>query len=192
VRRLDDGQMPDSRRATRLRRWARWAAPCCAVVAVGSTVVVSVVVKASISEHRAAGSRVQGPLTADVPPYLLTTEVPDELGAGQRAAIREVATGRVVQTIRFPAGVTEFTDLAATGDDRTFYLTGAVRDHWQIFRLHLDEEGRAAVPEPIRHGRVKGPLGAWSSRRTAPAWPSACAIWRSAASTARPRGRSTC
>ena len=143
--------------------WARWLIPSGAALAVGIVVALTV----SISDDRPAGFRSQVSVTAsnESPRYLLTTELPEQVGAGQQAAIREVATGRVIQTIRFPAGVTEFTDLAATGDGRTFFLTASVHDrYWQIFRLHLNVpslggKAPAAEPEPVRYGRVMNPAG---------------------------------
>ncbi|MCW2912904.1 MAG: hypothetical protein JWN52_972 [Actinomycetia bacterium] len=143
--------------------WARWLIPSGAAVAIGIVVALT----ASISDDRPAGYRAQVSVTAsdDSPRYLLTTEVPEQAGAGQQVAIREVATGRVIQTTRFPAGVTEFTDLAATGDGHTFFLTASVHDrYWQIFRLHLNGprlggKGPAAIPEAVRYGRVKNPVG---------------------------------
>jgi hypothetical protein len=155
VRRPHRGEMPAARPATGPRLWVRCVVPFAAVVAVGLTVALT----ASISDDQPARLRTKDSVTAGGPRYLLTTELPEQVGAGQRAAIREVATGRVAATIRFPPGVTEFTDLAATGDDRTFLLTGAVGDHWQIFRLHLDGEDRAVTPEPVRHGDVHEPAG---------------------------------
>lgn len=158
VRRLHRRGTPGSRLTRGRRSWARWVVPSCALVAVGIVIALT----ASISDDQSAGYRAQvyGTMAGEGPRYLLTTELPERVGAAQRVAVREVATGRIIQTVRLPAGVKEFTDVAAAGDDRTFFLTGAVRGRtWQIFRLRLDGNGRAAGPEPVRHGQVRDPAG---------------------------------
>ena len=165
-----------ARRSGRGHRWAGWAAPLAAAVAV-TAVIAGVLMVSRLAFHppsprpgtagRAGPLTVQlrrAPSTADgaIPPYVVGL-APGPLAArSTRAVVRATASGAVLATLTPSGGYDSFTWVTGAADDRTFVLAaygrgpatgsaqaGPTGDTTGFFLLRLDPAAGTARLTPL-------------------------------------------